>query len=234
MLKFLEIVVLITTISLNNIQIAQAIVPQMTSEVKLKQLQPVKVFQIGFNKCGTSTLTDFFNENGVKSVHCDDGKLAVDIWNNHLSHKPLLSEKYDQYWGYFDMEEPYANPPIYIAQKLFRELDKQYPGSKFILNIRNKAAWIKSRSLHRNTFGISYLEIMTQKYKISKDAVLKMWANEWDAHILAVLKHFKDRPNDLLVFNIDEDKPEKFCDFFKDNFVLDPKLYAHKNKTLTK
>ena len=57
------------------------------------------------------------------------------------------------------------------------------------------------------------------------------WSKEWDDHHLAVKEYFKNRPNDLIVFNIDTDPPEKLIEFFKDNFILDAKFYGHLNKT---
>ena len=50
----------------------------------------MKIFQIGFNKCGTKSLSDFFSNNGYLSVHWDNYK-----WDNHFSknqkeNKPLL------------------------------------------------------------------------------------------------------------------------------------------------
>jgi hypothetical protein len=34
-----------------------------------------------------------------------------------------------------------------------------------------------------------------------------------------------------LVFDIENDAPQKLCDFFKDHFVLDPRHYTKKNDT---
>lgn len=191
-----------------------------------------RVFQIGFNKTGTSSLCAFLNDNGIKSVHYDDGALADDIWKNYLNNKPLISKKYNKHIGFFDMENINATPPIYIAQTLLQELDMQYPGSKFILNTRNKQAWIKSRCAHMMNTGISYQKQIAQKYNMSDAAVIEKWSQEWDEHHKYVITYFQDRPNDLLVFNIETDTPEKLQQFLKEHYDLDTRKYGHLNKTV--
>lgn len=195
-------------------------------------LKEVRVFQIGFNKCGTTTISDFFNANGIASVHYDDGKVAQDIWNNYNSNQPLISQKYDKYKAFFDMQNIHHTPPLFIAQTLFKEFDKQYPGSKFILNLRDKNAWLKSRSNHKTMYGISYLELAALRHNLSKEEVIENWSKEWDMHNAAVLEYFKDRPNDLLVFNIETDSADKLRNFFIENYILDVTKYTIKNKTI--
>lgn len=197
-------------------------------------INPVKVFQIGFSKCGTITLADFFNANGIASIHHDFGKLPASMYRNFQAGKPLLNPEYQEYYLFTDMERMYGNPPFNIGMLMFKELDRQYPGSKFILNIRDKQAWLRSRASHplsaQDTRTI--LEVNMQNLKLSKEEVLKLWSKEWDEHIVNVQAYFKDRPQDLIVFNIESDPPEKLAEFFKHNFYLDTSKYAHKNKTI--
>jgi len=203
-----------------------------TITISIRPKQNIKIFQIGPSKCGTTTLSTFFNANGVKSVHHDSGKLAESIYNNHFNNQVLLSAPYDGYIGYFDMQSINTNPPIFIPKILFKELDRQYPGSKFILNTRDKDNLLKSISAVQVGNGMNYLEATAMQFNRSQDEVLQYWLEEFNAHNKEVLEYFKDRPDDLLVFNIETDPPEKLSAFFKDYFKLDPKLYQHKNKTL--
>ncbi len=196
-------------------------------------IKPTKVFLIGFSKCGTKTISDFFAVNAIPAIHHDLGRLASTMHNNALQGKKLLDERYERYTLFADMEKIYTYPIISIPMLYFKELDKQYPGSKFILNTRNKEAWLKSRSLHRATQqNLTLLELNSNMLYISHAAVLAKWSQEWDAHHKAVLAYFKRRPKDLLVFNIEQDPPEKLCEFFKGYFILDPKFYVHRNKTV--
>ncbi len=194
-------------------------------------LKPVKVFQIGFSKCGTSTIAEFFNLNGVPAIHHDFGHLATSIFSNAAQQQPLISQQYANYLVFTDMERMYDDPPLNVGLSLFKELDKQYPGSKFILNTRSKSAWLKSRAAHpighTNTLVLKNAQILN----ISTSEVIIRWSNEWDAHHAAVLEYFKDRPDDLLVFNIDSDPPAKLVEFFKPYFKLRADLYQHKNKS---
>lgn len=196
-------------------------------------IKPVKVFQIGFSKCGTVTIASFFRANGISAVHHDFGYLALSMHDNYRNSKPLLAPRYQHYTVYTDMENMFINPQINIGMLMFKEIDRQYPGSKFILNIRNKDAWLKSRSKHpiNRKVSTTILELNSEMLKMSKEQVLAKWSNEWDTHIKAVTEYFKDRPNDLLVFDIEKDSPEKITTFFKDYFALDPKLYVHKNES---
>lgn len=192
-----------------------------------------RIWGIGLNKCGTTTMFRFLQKNGVPSIHYGpQGRLATSIYQNYLDNKPLLSPEFIKYKAFFDMENIYADPPIYVSSTLFKELDANYPGSKFILNTRDKSDWIKSRYLHVDPMNNKrYVDVLCEAYNITEAELIERWSQEWDAHHAEVLAYFKDRPQDLLVFNIDTDNPEKICDFLKDIYDLDPSLYGHHNKT---
>ena len=117
-----------------------------------------KIFQIGFNKCGTVSLWVLFKyycKPSIPCIHWDDGKLALKIENNLHQDKPLLSG-YDYYTFYSDMESVFyenSYPTIIEAYKYYQILDKQYPHSKFILNTRNVDNWILSRINFKSYFS---------------------------------------------------------------------------------
>lgn len=206
---------------------------QQQNYIRLAQrsnIHPVKVFQIGFSKCATSSIAELFNKSGVLAVHHDFGNLALSMHENAQANLPLIPKHYEQYNLFADMENMYNEPLINIGVAYFKLLDLQYPGSKFILNTRNKQAWLKSRSKH-NFNGTPLLQAISKTLKIQETEVLAMWSQEWDSHHKAVLEYFKDRPNDLLIFNIESDPIEKLIIFFKDNYKLNSKYYTHKNKT---
>ena len=111
-----------------------------------------KIFIIGFNKCGTRTLHHFFKKNGLDSRHyiCKNKNknknIASQIYKNKYENK-LLLDGIDHYDVYSDMENIHSVTLLY-AQYLFKELDTQYPNSKFILNTRNVEKWLTSRQNH--------------------------------------------------------------------------------------
>ena len=118
--------------------------------------------------------------------------------------------------------------PLYVAQELFPYLDRQCKNSKFILNTRNKQNWLKSRILHENG---EYLNYVANKLSISKDDVVKEWERDWDSHHISVIDYFRDRPNDLLIFDIETDPIEKLIYFLKGYLKLDRKYYIHRGKS---
>ena len=189
-----------------------------------------KIFQIGFNKCGTRSIHHFFEKNGIKSIHYDKGRLAKTILIRNYNNKLLLDNKYNKYTVFTDMENIRSNMfPIYIPQLFFKKLYYQYPNSKFILNIRNKQKWLKSRCAHRNG---NYLKIISNKLKKTEEEVVLHWSNEWDIHINNVKLFFTKKPGKLLIFDIENDDIQKLINFFRNDFNLDEQHYIHKGKSI--
>lgn len=187
-----------------------------------------KIFQIGFNKCGTKSICFFLRANGIPAVHWDEGRLAISIRNSLNSGVKLLTG-YEQFTGFTDMQsstwkEPYEKIRFH-AYLLFRELDQQYPGSKFILNTRSKEKWLLSRSRHDKG---RYILDSQKAHGLNKKRVLVYWSKCWDEHHANVIEYFKNRPDDLLIFNIEKDHPQKLCDFLSADWPeLDPKHWKN-------
>ena len=194
-----------------------------------------KIFQIGFNKCGTLSLHKLFaqfTEPKMQSVHWDLAKLALIMHDNLIQNKNLLGE-YDTYKVFTDMETCIYNDiadsyDYYFMFKYFDLLDKQYPGSKFILNTRSVDNWISSRLNHTNGYKIINRKVVElippelyymthlNMYKIqSIPALVNIWRAEWNDHHNKVKQYFKNRPKDLLIFDIENDSFEKIVEFFK-------------------
>jgi hypothetical protein len=195
----------------------------------------LRIFQIGFNKCGTLSLHKLFQDHcvpAVTSIHWHSGYLARDIHDNILNGRRAL-EGYESYTFYSDMEyfRTYNEQISFvsIAKDYFDLLDIHYPNSKFILNTRNIDSWISSRLRHmcnlspmryglteRLTDSVPYVEYHKQSYGVdSIDDVIKIWKEEWHKHRDSVITHFTYRPNDLLVFDIEKDPFSKIVDFFQ-------------------
>ena len=194
----------------------------------------MKIFQIGFNKCGTNSIKKILQntDKNLSVIHWDRGLLAKKIYDNIQNKKSLLFG-YENYDVFCDMECFFLkdNKTKYFpAFILFEEIDKQYPNSKFILNTRNKENWIKSRLQHIVTVSpiqgnhykileqhqlCFYWEKMADMNGVSKEQLIKMWEVEWDQHHYNVEEYFKNRSDDLLVFDIEKDEFSKFKIFFK-------------------
>ena len=182
----------------------------------------MKIFIIGFNKTGTRSLDSYFNKNSIPSIHWDYNKLARQIKYNYEKGYNILYG-YDHYTVFSDMEDAYNLNYAYVDY--FKEFDKEYPNSKFILNIRDVDNWIKSRNNHKN-----YTEKIANKLNISKQELNNIWKNEFYNHKNNVINYFYDKPDKLLIFDIEKDSIQKINDFFPE-LHLDSTYYIHKGKT---
>jgi len=189
-----------------------------------------KIFQIGFNKCGTTSihyLFENFTNPKIPSIHWDSGNLAKTIEDNIKNSRNLLTG-YETYTSFFDME--YLDDKYFFAGTLYKELDMQYPNSKFILNTRNINNWIVSRLNHKNK---TYIERHMSYYLLNQEEIIKKWKKEWTKHHRDVSVYFNNRKNDLLIYNIESDDIGKIKDFFPQiEFITDN--IPHVTRTLEK
>ena len=95
---------------------------------------------------------------------------------------------------------------------IYKELDKKYPGSKFILTLRPTEKWIKSQVDH---FGIKTRPLFEWVYGVGYPKGNEdIFIARYERHNKEVLEYFKDRPDDLLVLRLTEgDGWEKLCPF---------------------
>jgi hypothetical protein len=178
-----------------------------------------KVFVIGFHKTGTTSLalalrTLGYSVTGPNRVHdADIGK------NTFEKVKPLI-EKYDAF-----QDNPW---PL-----LYKELDKAYPHSKFILTLRDTESWYQSISAH---FKNKSTAMRKWIYGIgSPQASKSQYIKRYETHNKDVQNYFKDRPGDLLVMNLKEDGWEKLATFLKQPLPKTPFPQAntkHQRNTL--
>ncbi len=136
-----------------------------------------KVFAIGFNKTATTSIHNVFREMGLASLHKikwrDTRRTGVFLPYNCFSDGPPDD---------------------------FTILDRRFPRSKFILNIRDLDEWIDSR--------LEHIRLETEKGIVFEnpewsrtDSAVKHWVRARNRYHLEVLDYFRDRPEDLLVLN---------------------------------
>ena len=195
-----------------------------------------KIFQIGFNKCGTSSLFKLFKDCSVprlNAIHWDKGLLAHTIQQNILAGIPALSS-YEHFTFFSDMECLYVDKNsgevklLFSHVEFFEILDRQYPGSKFILNTRSLDSWLQSRLNHlvgwepvnngrvgRMKESIPYEQYNLKHYGLSsREDLLQKWRDDWYRHHQAVIQYFTERKDDLLVFDIEQDPLAYLKSFF--------------------
>lgn len=195
-----------------------------------------KIFQIGFNKCGTTSLYRLFKETAtprVNAIHWHEGRLAYTIKQNIDCGIPALSS-YEHISFFSDMECLYIDSTsnevklLFAHLEFFDVLDRHYPGSKFILNTRPLDSWLLSRLRHvvgwepirdgcavRMKERIPYERLSIEAYGLSsREELVNKWRDDWHRHHQAVFQHFAGRSRDLLVFDIERDPLTKLKDFF--------------------
>ena len=184
---------------------------------------------IGPNKTGTSSLSKAFNILGFKSHHdIDDFRKKV-IKANQNNKK--MFHYLSRYSAFSDFLNPYKRigyPDFSYKniKKIIKNIDRDYPDSLYILNIRNKKDWIKSRMSHveKNKRKCRWFRKNWTNININK------WEEEFDTLKKVADEYFKEKPNKLLVMDVcNGDGWEKLCPFLNKDI---PKTnFPHINKT---
>ena len=104
--------------------------------IDLKPL-PTRIFGIGMHKTATTSLHTALKILGYDSAHWKSAHWAKAIWHEMQEGRSRTLERH-----YALSDLPFAI--------LYKELDLAYPGSKFILTVREEAAWLRSVQNHWN------------------------------------------------------------------------------------
>ncbi|WP_310993577.1 sulfotransferase family protein [Aequorivita marina] len=185
-----------------------------------------KVFGVGRNKTGTTSLTAAMKELGYTPGIEDDGAKLLEEWAVR-DFKKLI--KYC-HTGNFFQDVPFSLPYTYQA------MDKAFPNSKFILTVRDSSdQWYNSVLKHvtrksgkngqlptkedlknsnpprGNRWRNNRLVAITPEDKLyDKDLLIKHYEN----YNKTVKDYFRHRPDDLLILNVAENGAyKKLCDF---------------------
>jgi hypothetical protein len=169
-----------------------------------------KIFCIGLNKTGTSSLHRAFEILGFSSVHhvSKEGYLQVIMHENKLNNKKLLTG--------IDHYDAYSDWAMTNTKHFFKTLDKEYPGSKFIYNTRPVDDWIKSRTAHVKSFD--NLEKLQKEQPENNWFNLRtdIWKQEFKEHEEDVTSYFKERKADYLHFDVTNGSGwEELCNFIQ-------------------
>lgn len=165
-----------------------------------------KVFGIGLNRTGTTSLTKALDILGFRVIHFPFDEITqqeVYRFSRSSSQKMKLSllESHD---GITDT----------VACYLYQALDHAYPGSRFILTVRDKQSWLEScehlleellRPLYDVNANARYTEyhrfIHTQVYGIPHfDRAI--FSQAFDAYHSEAERYFRTKSSQLLVLDI--------------------------------
>lgn len=187
----------------------------------------MKVFQIGFNKCGTSSIWQRLDALGFSATHLNtpDGQnLALTMQANLTAGQPILLglEDYD---AFTDIEA--QRDEIFLeGYKFYPHLLQQVTDPLFILNLRDRERWVASRLDHND--GAYAKALLRLSGLPSLEALADHWRHDWDDHIAKVQATIPaDR---LLVHNIETDDPADI-DRFVNRSLVKPMAKAPQNFT---
>lgn len=169
-----------------------------------------KVFGIGLSKTGTSSLTEALELLGYRTGHGSAGRETQEevyrffaTRSDHIHLSVLESNYYDAL----------TDTPVCC---IYQGLDKAYPGSKFILTIREKEAWLRSYQRQweasdrfsgpgSHSTLAHYTRFINQKvfgHPGRQVDTAEILSPAYDRYVAEVLAYFKERPNDLLILDI--------------------------------
>jgi hypothetical protein len=149
-----------------------------------------KIFGIGLAKTGTTSLNDAFAILGITSIGCPSSISSI--------------RRFDA-----------ATDGIVAAR--FEELDRAYPGSKYIYTVRDREGWVRSYIRHhrRKQASLPGHAEMTKSLYGTGGTERETLLDAYDRHERHVMDYFRERRDDLLVLNICDGHAgwEPLCEF---------------------
>ncbi|MGH6946086.1 MAG: sulfotransferase [Kiloniellales bacterium] len=176
-----------------------------------------KIFGIGMNKTGTTSLLTALQEFGILCGHQPDFELLFDDWAaRRFDRIVALARHYEAF-----QDAPFSLPFTYQA------LDQAFPDARFVLTVREAEEWYESLvRFHRKVlFGgndPSWKRIRSARYLYPEyiyESAVAMW--RWDEfglydrsraidlynlHNDSVMEYFHTRPERLLVIDLADPK----------------------------
>jgi hypothetical protein len=168
-----------------------------------------KIFGIGLSKTGTSSLTNALNLLGIRTIHYPCDRKTFEELTSGVYRLSVLK----RYQGVTD------TPVV----PFYPQLDVNYPGSKFILTIREKGSWLRSIEYHwrmipewlwegspSRMFSDFVSACVYGSISFNKDR----FSYVYDTHLRNVCEYFRDRPGDFIIIDICAGEGwEKLCPF---------------------
>lgn len=146
----------------------------------------MKVFGIGLNRTGTSTLGAAGEILGLRAK----------TWDPQLFHESIIEGRRDSLWRIvdeFDLFNDFPYPLIY------RELDARYPGAKFVLTRRaSPEAWlssVKAHSMRMSPSSRTHSVVYGMQYPHGCE---ELFLDYYARHTEAAREYFTNRPDDYL------------------------------------
>jgi len=136
-----------------------------------------KIFGIGLAKTGTTSLNDAFAILGITSIGCPENIASIKRFE--------------------------AATDGIVADR-FEELDRTFPGSRFIYTARDRDSWLNSYTRYhgRKRSSLTGHADMTRHLYGTTGTERDILLAAFGRHEKHVFEYFRDRPDDLLVVDI--------------------------------
>lgn len=178
-------------------------------------MQPylMKVFCIGFQKTGTTSI-----ESAMTSLGFRVCGVRFDLIPG------IEAKDYSGIWKVVDSFDAFRDNPWPL---LYKELDARYPGSKFILTIRDESSWIRSVINHFNSTPSEMIQLVySHPFPAGHE---EDFIRIFRQHNQDVQDYFSGRQQDLLVLNLSQHSDwDSFCTFL--GVPIPPIPFPHQNK----
>lgn len=168
-----------------------------------------RIFALGLNKTGTTTLGHALNMLGIPTIdYPTDSRTLEQL------------EQGDYKLDILKVYKAVTDMPVGL---FYPQLDRLYPGSRFILTVRDKSSWLKSVGnhwpfvmewgRHEEAFRRFTYYAFTAVYG-SPHYNEDRYSYVYDTHEEGIRRYFSGRPDDILIIDISAGEGwEKLCPF---------------------
>ncbi len=164
-----------------------------------------KVFEIGVMKTGTTSLGVAFQILGYKACS----------WHPKAAAKFSSTQNFNVLKPYINRFDAFDDGPWHDCR--FEDIDEHYPESKFIILERDNEGWIRSMEQHQSPeYNVNKINprYLRNRWVTDRDAYIQYLLNWKKEKYDRINEYFKDRPDDLLTFNI-TDGWSPLCSFLE-------------------
>lgn len=145
-----------------------------------------KIICLGLYRTGTSSLHLAVHQLGLRSIHHHQFMKMVEEINRDRG-RPLL-------WGIEDRYDIFMDGRIMYR---YAELDRQYPGTRFICTRRDEDSWVRSILNRRE-------DDAQRKIPMLEEISEEDWRDLYRKHYKGVEDYFRGRESEILHINICE------------------------------
>jgi hypothetical protein len=192
-----------------------------------------KIFGIGLSQTGTKSLTQALTMLGFNVIHSPDDEVTL---------KELMGKNYN-----LSILNDFDGITDIPAAPFYPQLDNLFPGSKFILTLRDKESWLKSLEAQWSAKPVFDDLLSSNETNMQRRRLLRVaaygtytfnkdrFSHVYDLHSKKIVEYFKSRARSLLIINIYAGEGwEKLCPFLNIPVLDTPFPFLAKKSGFTK